>query len=101
MQPKASPGLESFIDETIRIARERGYNQSAFIAMRHRHGTIDAFARLVVSGETQTGFKRLTSLGLLDWTIEAAVLKFPDEFTPDVRQSAEFRLRLAREGVRL
>lgn len=101
MQPKASPGLESFIDETIRIARERGYNPSAFIVMRHRHGTIEAIARLVVSGETQSGFKRLKSLGLLDWSIEAAVLKFPAEFTADVRQSAEFRLRLARDGVRL
>ncbi len=101
MQPPASPGLEAFIDETIRIARERGYNPTAFIAMRHRHKTIEAISRLVINGEIQSGFRRLKTLGLLDWSIEAAVLKFPGEFTSEVRQCAEFRLRVAREGIRL
>ena len=44
--------------------------------MRHQFGTIDAIERLVQSGELQSGFKRLKQLGLIDWTIEFAVISF-------------------------
>jgi hypothetical protein len=30
---------------------------------------------------------------MLEWTIEAAVLKFPDQFSKDAAQCAEFRLK--------
>jgi hypothetical protein len=96
--PKASAALDAFIDETIRIAREHGYHPTAFIEMRQRHGTMDAIARLVESGDVQSGFKRLQQLGLLDYSIETAVLKFPTEFTKASRDCAEFRLRVARES---
>jgi len=61
--------------------------------MRHQFGTIDAIERLVQSGEMQSGFKRLKQLGLLDWTIEAAVIKFAAEFSSNARQCAEWRLK--------
>lgn len=55
-----------------------------------------AISRLVVSGDIQSGFKRLQQLELLDWTIEAAVTKFPDEFSYEVREAAQWRLRQAK-----
>ena len=86
--------LEAFIDETIRRARQKGYYPTVFQAMRSRHGTVAAIEKLVQSGEVQSGFKRLKALGLLDWSIEAAVIKFPDRFSPAAHQCAEFRLGL-------
>lgn len=64
----ASAGLEAFIDEGIRISRQNEYHPTVFIGMRERLGTVPAISQLV-------------ELGLLDWTIEAAVTKFPDEFS--------------------
>jgi hypothetical protein len=84
--------LEAFIDETIRLAKSRGYNPTVFIGMRGQQGTIEAIERLVQSGDLQSGFKRLLQLGLLDWTIEAAVTKFPDEFTRHARECSAWRL---------
>lgn len=90
---RASPELEAFIDEgTI----ERGYHPAVFIGMRHKSGTIDAIERLVQSPEIQTGFNRLHQLNLLDWTIEAAVIRFPSEFSNNAQQCAEWRLQQAR-----
>lgn len=65
------------------------------MTMRQRHGTVKAISKLVESGDIQSGFKRLNSLGLIDWTIEAAVTKFPEEFSPTTLECAEFRLRIA------
>jgi hypothetical protein len=89
----ASPGLEAFIDETVKLAKARGYNPTIFIAMRRQHGTIGAIERLVLSGDIQSGFKRLRQLNLINWTIEAAVTKFPDEFSLHARKCAEWRLQ--------
>ena len=92
----ASPELEAFIDEGLRLSKERGYNPTVFVGMRHQHGTIEAIERLVQSGDLQSGFKRLKQLGLIDWTIESAVNKFPAEFTRNSRQCAEWRLQQVR-----
>ena len=92
----ASVGLEAFIDELIRLSAKSGYHPTVFIGMRARHGTVPAISRLVTSGEIQSGFRRLQQLGLLDWTIEAAVTKFPDEFSREVQEAAEWRLRQAK-----
>jgi hypothetical protein len=89
----ASAGLEAFVDETIRLAKEHGYNPTVFQSMRRQHGTIEAIEKLVQSGEVQSGFKRLKQLGLLDWSIESAVMKFPTEFSRNARQCAEWRLK--------
>jgi hypothetical protein len=88
----ASPALEAFVDECIRLSKERGYNPTIFVGMRHQHGTIDAIERLVQSGDMQSGFKRLKQLDLIDWTIESAVTKFPAEFSLNAKQCAEWRL---------
>lgn len=88
--------LESFIDESIRLSKTHGYYPTAFERMRSQHGTAPAIAKLVESGDIQSGFKRLKDLGLLDWTIEAAVTKFPGEFSRATLECAEWRLRQAR-----
>jgi hypothetical protein len=92
----ASPELEAFVDEAIRLSKERGYNPSIFVGMRHQLGTIDAIERLVQSGDLQSGFKRLKQLGLIDWTNEAAVIKFAAEFSHNAKQCAEWRLAQVR-----
>jgi hypothetical protein len=92
----ASPELEAFVDESLRLSKARGHNPSVFVAMRHQLGTIDAIERLVQSGDLQSGFKRLKQLGLIDWTIETAVTKFPAEFSQNAKQCAEWRLQQIR-----
>lgn len=89
---KASLGLEAYIDETIRLSAKHNYHPTTFVGMRGRYGTHAAISRLVVSGDIQSGFKRLCELGLKEWTIESAVLKFPEEFSKEVRECAAFRL---------
>jgi hypothetical protein len=92
----ASPELEAFVDEGLRLSKERGYNPSILVGMRHQLGTIDAIERLVQSGDLQSGFKRLKQLGLIDWTIETAVTKFPAEFSQNAKQCAAWRLQQVR-----
>lgn len=84
--------LEAFVDETIRLARKHGYHPTEFLRMRSRYGTVGAISRLVRSGDIQSGFRRLTSLGLAAWTIEAAVVRFPGEFARADLECARFRL---------
>ena len=89
----ASSGLEAFIDQTIELARARGYIPTIFISMRRQYGTLEAIERLVQTGDIQSGFKRLARLGLADWTIEGAVIKFGNEFSRNARECAEWRLK--------
>ena len=91
--------LEAFINESVRISIENGYHPTAFLEMRSRYGTVGAMDRLMQSGEIQSGFKRLEALGLLEWSVEAAVLGFPGEFSRGVREAAEWRLSQARGGA--
>jgi hypothetical protein len=94
----ASPGLEAFINKMIELAKPRGYVPTLFIGMRRQYGTLEAIERLVQSGDIQSGFKRLRQLGLLDWTIEAAVTKFLTEFSRHARECAEWRLNQVRSA---
>ena len=92
---EGSSELEAFIDKSIGVSREHGYNPTIFMDMRRRYGTVGAIDRLVRSGEIQSGFKRLKELGLLEWTIESAVLKFPDKFSNQIREAANWKLSQA------
>jgi hypothetical protein len=92
MARKASQELETFIDEAIRRCAAAGYHPTVFQRMRRQHGTLEAMVKLLPSGEVQTGFKKLKSLGMLDCSIEAATLKFAGEFTPSEVECAKFRL---------
>ena len=97
----ASPALESFIDETIRRGRAKKYTPTVLINMRRELGTIPAISKLVTNGDIQSGFKRLAAIGLLEWTIEAAVENFPTEFSKSDLACAKYRLGLARAPEKL
>jgi hypothetical protein len=93
-QLPASPELEAFCDEGIRLVISRsGKYPTVFNDMRRNQGTKAAITKLMRSGETQSGFKRLKALGLLDWSIEAAVLKFSEEFDQETVDAARYRLK--------
>ena len=81
------------------MSAQKAYYPTTFIGMRKRYGTAEAISRLVVSGDVQSGFTKLKKLGLLDYTIEAAVMKFPDEFSKQAQECAAFRLRLVQGGI--
>jgi hypothetical protein len=85
--------LEAWIDEGLRRCVARGYHPTIFIGMRRRLGTVPAIEQLVQSGEIQSGFKKLCELDMAHWSIEAAVRRFPHEFTESARECAEFRLK--------
>jgi hypothetical protein len=95
---KASPELEAFIDETIRVSNEHGYHPTTFQRMRRDYGTIGAIERLVQSGDIQSGFTRLYDLGLVRWSIESAVTKFPGEFSRNAIKCSEWRLQQVGES---
>lgn len=89
--------LEAFINESLRRSAPLGYVPTRFMEMREDWGTAEAIRRLVVNGEVQSGFKRLVQLGLIDWTIEAAAIRFPKIFNKDIRAAAQFRLDQVRK----
>lgn len=93
---KASAELEAFINDMNKRASKKGYHPTVFMGMRRDYGTIPAISELVRSGELQSGFTQLRKIEMLDWTIEAAVEKFPKEFDADDRECAAFRLNFAR-----
>jgi len=64
----------------IKRAAARGYHPTTFMRMRQDYGTALAIRRLVETSEPQSGFRRLKELGLSEWCLESAVLKFPNEF---------------------
>lgn len=87
--------LEDFIDLSIKMSREHGYNPTTFISMRQRYGTIVAIKRLVESSDIQSGFKKMTAIGLQRYTVEQAVLDHPEHFELKTRAFAKARLELA------
>ena len=84
--------LEKFIDELIERGGKRGFTPKAFIGMRGSYGTVEAIKKLVISREINRALKRLQEIGLLDYSIEAAVLKFPSEFTHEEQEAARWKL---------
>ncbi len=55
-------------------------------------GEKEALSRLMISADLQQGFKALRDSKQLDSTFEAIVLRFPDEFSDEVKQAAKWRL---------
>ena len=93
--------LEKFIDESIERLKENGYIPHMFIDMRLQHGTVEAIKRLVASKNVREEFIKLWELNLLDMSIEAAVLRFPEEFTPEEQEVARWRLSQVRKDFDL
>jgi hypothetical protein len=64
---------------------------SRFPEMRRRHGTVLAIARCMDIQINQTPLRRLKRKNLLEWSLEAGVLRFPILFDRDIQESAQFR----------
>jgi hypothetical protein len=92
-----SKELEDFIDTSIVESAKKDYHPTAFIGMRENLGTVPAIVKLVTQGDIQSGFRSLEKLGMIDWTIEAAVLKFPKDFpNREVQAAAAWRIDQAK-----
>jgi hypothetical protein len=89
---KASKELEAFIDESVRVSIKHGYRPSNFMRMRTDLGTLSTIKKLVISGELQSGFKRLKELGIVEWSLEQAVRNFPKEFSKAEIECAHWRI---------
>jgi hypothetical protein len=57
---------------------------------------IATISKLMISGEWQDGFRKMVEAGELDWTLEAVVMRFRNDFKPQIVKTAEFRLDYAR-----
>lgn len=86
--------FEAELWNTVHAAKAIGYYPTEFAAMLERHGGVTTAKRLIISGDTQSGFKRLSKLGRLDISMESKMLmpEYRSLFTPDELQSAEWRL---------
>jgi hypothetical protein len=73
--------LEEFIEDSLQRSRERGYIPHDFLDGVDQHGLITEITRRVEGSEFKSGLLKVLELGLVDWSLEAAVLKFPDRFT--------------------
>jgi hypothetical protein len=91
--------LEKHIDEGIRRSGDIGYYPERFVQMRRHLGTKGAMERLVTSGDIQTGFQKLVDAGMPEWTMEAAVIKFPALFGKNVHAAAQWRLDQAKKSA--
>ncbi|MEA2915662.1 MAG: hypothetical protein QOJ15_7743 [Bradyrhizobium sp.] len=83
--------LQLFLER--KVALEDGYHPTTFVQMRERYKTVEAIRRLIRSGELQSGFKRMKELGMLEWTIERAVIQFPEHFSGEEIEAARWRLQ--------
>ena len=63
--------------------------------MRKELGTLETIKKLVISGDVQSGFVELKRLGLLQWSLEEAVLRYKPLFSREHVDAAGFRLSVA------
>lgn len=94
IETKREQELENSIDESIRLFGEKGYIPKVFINKRH-YGTVKAIKWVLASEKIQSGFKRIQKIDLLDWSVEAIALKFPEKFTSKELEIAKKRLKQA------
>ncbi|MCZ7480574.1 hypothetical protein [Rhizobium rhizogenes] len=91
--------LDAFIKESLELSLAKGYSAPVFRRMVADYGTVEAVRRLAEADVLQSGLRELAKLDLLDWSAEAAVGKFPRLFPIRLtRESAQFKLKLARNG---
>lgn len=88
--------LEAFVDEGIRRSKAAGYNPSVCMRLCETRGTKRAIEQLVISGDIQSGFKKMSELNMLEWTLENAVVRFRELFSTEHVAAAEWRLQQAR-----
>lgn len=76
------------------LAKAINYRAKLFLEMVTMHGGVGAAKILLQGGKTSDGFARLWEARMLEWSVEASVLrgKYADLFTDQERAIAERRL---------
>lgn len=96
MSDKSSLGKEfaGEVEAAIQECMSLGYTPTTFLQMKARWGAVAAAKKLVVSGDIQTGFKRLKAMGRIDLSLEYLMKKekYHTLFTQGEREAAEWRL---------
>jgi hypothetical protein len=88
--------LDAWLDEASTRCSAKGFPPGPVPAMLKTRGNVGAMEYMVTQTPLErTPLQRLIRAGLRDWTIEAGVLKFADQFKPHVRAAAKFRLDYA------
>ena len=79
---------------TYEQSQQLGYFPTRFKQMVEENGGVETAKKLVLSGEIQSGLRRLKSLGRLDIAMESLMLKdkFSSLFTPAELEAAKWRL---------
>lgn len=82
------------IEEAIQECHKIKYNPTVWERMNRQYGAVEAAAKLVTSGDFQTGLKRLLSESRPELTVESHVLqpRFSALFHPEVIKLAQWRL---------
>ncbi len=65
--------------------------------MIEREGAVNALSKLAISADLQHGFKVLRDRDMLNQTFEALIVKYPDQFSRDVVEAAQWRLDTAEQ----
>jgi hypothetical protein len=77
-----------------------GYHPTDFERMLEDARASRVAEKLVLSGEVQSGFKRLAEMHRLDLTVEAIMIEpqFESLFKPAIREAARWRLNQVKNG---
>jgi len=84
--------LEAWIDVATSVCASHGFPLGRWPNMRRQHGAVKAMKKVLSLPLVSTPLCRLKRAGLAEWSVEAGVLRFPDEFTAAERENARFRL---------
>ena len=87
--------LDEFLDESIKRSVVNGYTPTTLISLRSKIKTAPAMSRIVEMGGLNSGFTRLLDLGLFDWTLEAGVIKYSEQFAATTISCARERIETA------
>jgi hypothetical protein len=90
-----SDALEAWVNEATRRCQAQGFLRGRFNDLRMNLGTVPAITQLMGIPLEQTPLRRLKGAGLLEWSLEACVLHFPECFDRGIREAAKFRLERA------
>jgi hypothetical protein len=84
--------LEAWVDVATSVCASHRFPPGRWPELRRRYGTVAAMKKVIRLKIALTPLCRLKRAGLSEWSVEAGVLRFPDEFTEDDLALACFRL---------
>lgn len=85
--------LVEFVELSVRKCRDKGYYPARFQGMWDPQRAVPIINKLVHPAAGEAGFERTVKEGLKDWTLEAAVLAYPEEgFDPLTVATAKMRM---------